>query len=328
MIRLSAVLSIHNRAELLSHALWSYQWQTLNRRHWEIVVVDDGSTDALESMLREYGRGCNVRLIRMDHTRHPMFRARNPGWAPGQPKDWFHTPALSTNLGVSRARGDVVVLCHPEVVHHEDNFRNAWRWFVEARGREFAFGRCYLGTQSHRPRMADMVANAARRAFPFHDLLCNLEAVDRPPDPGTAEALARSGDSPYHQGAWWFTEQETYWYLSLLPRAAVEAVGGVDFRYLHGVAGEDDDFRERVARAGYPSRARHGLLQGFHQDHSHEPEGHRRRETRAWADGLARNRALLARRRQEGFLPVRANTDYDWTASECLVSETVVSEAP
>ncbi len=69
MIHVSMVLSVHNRAELLRHAMPSYRWQTLPPREWEVVVIDDGSTDDLEEMLRVEGDGLNVRLLRMDHTR-------------------------------------------------------------------------------------------------------------------------------------------------------------------------------------------------------------------------------------------------------------------
>lgn len=327
MIRVSAVLSIHNRAALLRHALASYRWQTLPAAEWEIVVVDDGSTDDLVPMLRAETRGLNVRLLRMDHTRHQVFRARNPGWQPGQPKNWFHTPALSINLGASRAAGAVVCLCHPEVLHHPDNFARAARWLSgEDAERAFLFGKCYLGTPLHRPAMADCLAVAQRTAYPFESLIAALALVDRPPAPGTPEARARADVTPYHPGYWFFPPSEPYWYLSFLPRAAIESVGGVDFAYLRGVAGEDDDFRLRVAQAGWPTRAAHGLFRGFHQDHSHEPEAHRRRETPAWAEGLARNRALLAARRREGF-PEQANTAYDWTASECVVEDVQLSVA-
>ena len=171
MIHVSVVLSIHNRAELLRRALASYHWQTLPPKFWEIIVVDDGSTDDLEDMLRRECHGINVRLVRMDHTRHPIFKQRNPDWRPGQPKDWFHTPALSINLGVSRARGSVIGLCHPEVIHAPDNLRNAKSVFMDLDAQAFAFGRCYLGTQAHNDIMDECLTDVENCGDPISNLL-------------------------------------------------------------------------------------------------------------------------------------------------------------
>ena len=93
----------------------------------------------------------------------------------------------------------------------------------------------------------------------------------------------------------------------------------MDFEYLNGVAGEDDDFRERIRHAGWPP-VHDPEIEGLHQDHSHETEPHRLRDTKAWADGLERNRRLLRQRWEKvGGFPFPANADDDWSAEDCVV---------
>lgn len=291
-IAVSAVLSIHNRSVLFKRALDGYLWQTLPPDRWEIILVDDMSTEDLRHTYKDLIGKINIRHILMDHTKHPVFKERNPGWKPGKLASWFHTPALSLNIGFTLARGAVICLCHPEVLHAPQNFERAARRL--ARENAFLFGTTYLGIQETN-RWLDQYewTGTTWRGF--------LENI-------RSHALKK------------FRSDEFYWYTSFLPTTAARAVGGVDFRYLNGVAAEDDDFRERVLRGGWPPIYA-PEIEGLHQDHSHEREAHHRRDTVAWRDGLKANRALFYKRKREGFLPWMANPGIDFTAMECVVGE-------
>jgi hypothetical protein len=78
----SVIVPTYNRAHLLPAALDSVVAQTY--RNWEIVVVDDGSTDDTESVVRRYGDG--VRYVRQEN--------RGVGAA--------------RNVGIAHARGDLL----------------------------------------------------------------------------------------------------------------------------------------------------------------------------------------------------------------------------
>ena len=150
-ISVSAVLSIHNRSELFRRALDGYLWQTMPRERWEIVLVDDMSTEDLSASYRHLLGRVNIRHIKIDHRRHPVWKARNQGWSGAGPEDWFHTPAITTNVGVSMARGDVVCICHPEVLHAPTNFEIA---SAKLRRRNaYLFGTTYLGTAETNDRL-------------------------------------------------------------------------------------------------------------------------------------------------------------------------------
>jgi hypothetical protein len=292
-IVVSSVLSIHNRSKLFRRALYGYLWQTMPAESWEIILVDDLSTEDLSETYKPLLGRINLRHVKFDHTRHPIFKDRNPGWKPGGKKNWFHTPALTINLGFHLARGPIISLCHPEILHAPENFELA---AIRILGEEvYLFATTHLGTQESNQWLDK---NPSWVNFGWKGFL----------DRVAAKNLQKYG------------RDELYWYTSFLPRIAGRTIGGVDFEYLNGVAGEDDDFRDRVGRAGFaPTWAPE--LEGFHQSHADESEAHRIRTTDTWKNGMARNRAVYEQRKRTNIYPAPANPQFDWTAKECFVEE-------
>lgn len=296
MIKISSVLSIHNRKKLFSKALLGYLWQTMAPQEWEIILVDDMSKEDLKEAYAPYIGKINLTHIVMDHTRHPIFKKRNPNWKEGDAfENWYHTPSLSNNLGFSFAQGRILSICHPEIMHAPNNFEEAYNLLQWKRS--YLFGTTYLGTQAMNAQI-DAMGDWRKDGFD-----------------GMIDAL---GGAKVPR----FTPYELYWYTSFLPRAAVLAIGGVDFEYLNGAAGEDDDFKERVRLAGWDPIHVAGI-RGFHQDHSDEKEGHRQRNTEFWEQGLKVNRLTLSERKKHGNFPKPSNSQYDWTARETLQKITV-----
>lgn len=290
-ILVSAVLSIHNRSKLFRRALDGYLWQTLPRERWEIVLIDDMSTEDLSQTYSHLLGTINIRHVKVDHTKHPIFRAMNPSWKPGQQANWYHTPCLTNNLGFHLARGSILCLCHPEVLHAPENFERAASRL--RRQNSFLFGSTYIGTPEANARLT------AKPDWRRNGWQAFLDSVNA----GSMKRL----------------DTEYYWYTSFLPKDAAIAVGGCDFAYMSGAGGEDDDFRDRVALAGWrPSHA--GDIEGFHQNHDDEKERHRRRDTPEWAQGLARNRKIYSSRLMSGAFPFPANDGSDWTCRDIVVS--------
>lgn len=293
-IVVSSVLSIHNRSKLFKRALQGYLWQTMPAENWEIVLIDDCSTEDLSQTYENLIGRINLRHIKFDHTRHPLFRAKNPDWEPGRKKNWYHTPALTINLGMHVSRGPIISLCHPEVLHAPENFELAAIRILKEEG-VYLFGTTFLGTQDSN-RWLDK--NGSWVNFGWKGFLGRV----------AGHTLERYG------------QEASYWYTSFFPRISGRTIGGVDFEYLNGVAGEDDDFRDRMELGGYaPLWAPE--LEGFHQNHDDEGEAHRVRTTEEWKRGLAHNRALYAKRKATKYYPKPANQGVDWTAKECFVEE-------
>ncbi|MFC4497750.1 glycosyltransferase family 2 protein [Streptomyces ovatisporus] len=90
-LKVSVVVPTHNSGETVLTGLRSFLAQTLPRTDFEVVYVDDGSTDGtpamLESEAARRGAGRTVRVI----------RTPNSGW-PGRPR----------NIGMDAARGEFV----------------------------------------------------------------------------------------------------------------------------------------------------------------------------------------------------------------------------
>ncbi|MEJ7784167.1 MAG: glycosyltransferase [Solirubrobacteraceae bacterium] len=81
----TVVFATHNRADRLPALLRSLRAQTLGTTRFEVVVVDNGSTDDTPGvLLREMeSGGLALRVLRHNEPRGPA-RARNAGWRAGQ----------------------------------------------------------------------------------------------------------------------------------------------------------------------------------------------------------------------------------------------------
>jgi glycosyltransferase involved in cell wall biosynthesis len=79
MIRLSVVVCTHNRAPMLRRALESLSAQTLDPASYEVIVVDNASTDATAQVVRDCATPFELRYVREE--RLGLSRARNAGAA-------------------------------------------------------------------------------------------------------------------------------------------------------------------------------------------------------------------------------------------------------
>ena len=96
--RVSVVMTTYNRARYLSEAILSWQRQTFS--DFELVVVDDGSTDSTKGLLRDFARyDCRIR---------PVFLSRNYGipYAANRGLEVARAPL------VARADSDDIALPH------------------------------------------------------------------------------------------------------------------------------------------------------------------------------------------------------------------------
>ncbi len=90
----SVIIPAYNAEKTLPHTLRALQHQTMPRNLYEIIVIDDASTDQTGAVAREFG----VR-----------YRRQNK-----------EGPAAARNLGVRIARGDIVLFTDSDCVPAED----------------------------------------------------------------------------------------------------------------------------------------------------------------------------------------------------------------
>lgn len=106
---LSFIYPIYNRAPLFRKTLDSFLDQDPISGYWEIVVVDDGSTDNLLDMVKEYSAlGLRLKYFKIDVDRLPFKVWKYKG---------ANNPAAALNVGIKHSVGDRVVLSSPEVMH-------------------------------------------------------------------------------------------------------------------------------------------------------------------------------------------------------------------
>ncbi len=270
------IYSNFDRSDLMTCGLTYLARQTMPLDEFEVVVVDDGSTEDYLPVLARFPE-LRIQWIKMDHTRHPVYEFLNPGGRPLYPPEqqelWYHTPALSHNIGMRHARGEVVCITQPEVMMREDALQKGHE--AAMLHKAFVFGRPYMSTPAFREIVLPRVLE--RPAPEYQDLK------------QVAGYTHKTETSPW-----------LYWWLSFLRKEAVEQVGGVDEQYLKGVFAEDDDFKYRIMRAGWKDLT---LMQieGIHMNHEHLG-GHWDRNGRRWNEGAMVNRARWADREKRGVV--------------------------
>ncbi len=151
MIELSVVIPVFNEAPYLEACLRALDRQTLSRRRFEVIVVDNGSTDGTLEILAEWA---DVR--RLDEPRRDPYLARNRGIeaAAGEiiaftdadcaaAPDWLER----IERAFRRDRADIAVgrLAYPETAsvwlqRYADYYDTKTRWSFETPSRECMYG--------------------------------------------------------------------------------------------------------------------------------------------------------------------------------------------
>ena len=76
---ISAIICTWNRAHELVGALESFNQQTLARNRWELIVVDNNSTDNTPHIIQEAANTANYTLVGTVEKQQGLSRARNTG---------------------------------------------------------------------------------------------------------------------------------------------------------------------------------------------------------------------------------------------------------
>lgn len=116
MIKVSVLSSTFNRGKLLDRALATYANQTLDRRYWEYVLVDDGSQDNTLDVAQKWkDRGLPIQVY---DVAKDLGRPKEPGkWRDG---------SIGRNIGSTMCHGKVLVATHPEILVPPDALEVAY----------------------------------------------------------------------------------------------------------------------------------------------------------------------------------------------------------
>lgn len=288
-MKVSILLSIHNRSDLLTKGLDSLMQQSMNRNDFEVILIDDNSSEDLSKVYSQYP--LNIVHIKFDPKEHPHYRG-------------YHTPALSLNLGIKQAIGTVLCFSQPEVIHFKENLT---RGYTQAIGDTFVFGTIML---SHRQFTKDITSRGVNPDFALAWEHAAQHGNMLPGDPRDDNA-----------------DKGLYWFVAFLRRDHALAVGGVDETYMEGVYGEDDDFRDRIRLSGINSEHA-ATIRGIHINHDHEEDLYVKQDRNGsfWTKGAEHNRAryrnFCSRIQQGNPVDIVANADLTWGDEKYIVEVT------
>ncbi len=104
---ISVIIPTRDRAKVLEKALLAYKEQVLSQDEFEILVVDDGSTDATAQCVSSSAKGQpNIRYLRQEKG----------------------GPAKARNLGIAEARGKLLLItgddCIPDPSLLQEHIRS------------------------------------------------------------------------------------------------------------------------------------------------------------------------------------------------------------
>jgi len=115
-IKVSVVISLYNRREFFNRTLMTYVKQTLPKEEFELIVMDDRSTEDILGLCKDYAQSYGLRFqyISVDSSKGVI------------PQRGF-TPALSNNIGFKLARGPVIVITGPESLQGNKNLELSYK---------------------------------------------------------------------------------------------------------------------------------------------------------------------------------------------------------
>jgi hypothetical protein len=169
-----------------------------------------------------------------------------------------YNPALSQNIAVRLAKGDVVCLTSPEVINAKTNIERAHCKFADGKSR------FVLGWIDER-RLQDVGSLDNGISIEYMKALCQV--------PGHG-AMCRS-DVPHRP---WLPIN---YFLGFLKKEDYEKIGGVDERFMNSIGWEDNFFAQGCALAGFPAEL-HTDIAGIHLWHSRGYQISRRSNEPLW----------------------------------------------
>jgi O-antigen biosynthesis protein len=221
----SIIVPCWNALEFTRHCVAALKTNT--RGPWELILIDNGSTDGTDIYLRGVQDGATVPVTMISNTTNRGFPA-------------------AINQGLKAARGDYLVLLNNDAV-----VTNGWL------GQLIALA--HMEDRSERVDGSGTPRPAIGLVGPMSNYAAPPQLVENVPyhDLRAMHDFARKWRDD-HRGKW-FTARKLSGFCLLMKRVVYETIGGLDERFGVGFF-DDDDLAERARRAGFELAVAHDLF--------------------------------------------------------------------
>lgn len=102
-MKLTIEMSNRNRDWFLDRSIYLISKQTLSQEDWELIIVDDGSTDKSEDVIKRY-KDMNI-IKNFHYIKNTKKRYDLQG-----------SPALTSNIAIKSSQGDYILHTDPEIM--------------------------------------------------------------------------------------------------------------------------------------------------------------------------------------------------------------------
>jgi glycosyltransferase involved in cell wall biosynthesis len=150
---ISVIIPVYNHWEHVRTCIVSLQVQTY--RPAQILVIDDGSTQALPEGLQHFFSGALVEYVRVPHAGAPHAR----------------------NVGLQKATGDFVFFCDADVVVRPDLFSRLIEPLISDESRSFSYCDFFFGSHLMRGRVFNHAALKKRNFISSMALVRRKDAI-------------------------------------------------------------------------------------------------------------------------------------------------------
>lgn len=114
-LKISVLISNYNRAHFLKDSLYLIGHQTMNQKEYEVIVVDDGSTDNTDQVIEE-AKGWieNLHYVKRSRWKREIYNLSN-------------NCAITRNISGKLAKAPILLHTDPEVMPMPDWVENHWK---------------------------------------------------------------------------------------------------------------------------------------------------------------------------------------------------------
>ena len=275
MPQASIIISSHNRLGLFRRTLWGIANRGPTSMPYEVVVVDDGSTEDVLGELKLYSSKFLWKFIRFDATEFE----RTTGL-----KKFLNNPCVTNNIALQHSEGDYIYQQGNEVIPWVDCYD---RLLSDIPSGDESYFCKEVEIEVGLPAKYFMVMSTTYD-FPAQ----YLDTIDLYGSNLTQDIVNKLSRWPLQSEHY---RSDVTNYISLAPRELWLELNGYDERYYGGISAEDSDFVRRARKLpGFKQVISPALsLHQFHHGKSAYYNPPRKYITQErWDEGVAINHAI------------------------------------